>query len=37
MSYKKDLEMAKTFKDCQEAYDKECSRKYKHLEKKIWF
>ena len=34
MSYKKELEMAKTFDDCQKAYDKECFRKYKYLEKK---
>lgn len=34
MSYKKDLEEAKIFKDCQNAYEKECERKYKLYLKK---
>ncbi|HHJ9017041.1 TPA: hypothetical protein ACQNVN_001670 [Streptococcus pyogenes] len=33
MSYKKDLESAKTFDDCQNAYDKECERRFKRYEK----
>ena len=33
MSYKKDLEEAKTYEDCQNAYDKECERKFRRLEK----
>lgn len=34
MSYKSELEKAKTYDDCQKAYDKECERKFKKLEKK---
>lgn len=33
MSYKKDLENATNFEECQKAYDNECTRKYKRLVK----
>ncbi|KLN95192.1 hypothetical protein [Enterococcus cecorum] len=29
MSYKKDLENAKNYLDCQTAYEKECAKRYK--------
>lgn len=35
MSYKKDLENATNFEECQAAYDKECSRRYKKFEKEL--
>lgn len=34
MSYKKDLENAKTFEDYQKAYDKECKKRLTRYEKK---
>ena len=37
MSYKKDLEVAKTFDECQSAYDKECQQKFARLEKTLGY
>lgn len=34
MSYKTDLENAKTFDDCQKAYDDECDKRLKRYQKK---
>ena len=34
MGYRKDLENARNYEDCQKAYDKECARRYKIFLKK---